>query len=160
LAQKSIVINAGLRLNSRPNYFFTHDNKPLGIILGAGIDYNNRYRTSVGFQYFKTESERTIADYYIFDITVKRYFHLSALPSLCLNLALKAGYYNIAAIGISPPAPKYHRQVVGLSASCGASYSISKHIAIDLSPGLTWFPTKHPNVRIGSFIETGVSVKF
>ena len=147
-------------MNFNSNYLFTHNNKPLSIILGAGLDFNNRYRTVLGFQYFKTESERTIADYYIFDITVKKYFQLSALPSLSLNLALKPGFYNIGATGISPPFPKYYLRGLNLAASGGVSYSLTRHIAIELSPGLTWYPDRHPRPRIGSFLETGLTFKF
>ena len=159
-AQKSIVLNAGVKLNSTRNNFFMYDIKPLGVFVRAGIEFENRLGTNLGFQYFQTQSEKTIADYYIFDIAVRRSFQIKSLSGLSLNLAIRPGYYYIQATGVPPLTHNYHLKGISLAASCGASYYLTRHIAIELSPGLTWYPARHPRPRIGTFLETGLTFKF
>jgi hypothetical protein len=153
-------IELGMKYNSRNNILTTHDKKPIGLIVGFGFIASDKWSYGFRINHFKTESSYSKAKHYNLEIETKRLFNISSRPKFSIDVGARLGYYIADAFIISAGAYMEPYKAINVSANCGASYSLTKHIAIDLSPGLTWYPGKHPRPRIGSFLETGLTFKF
>ncbi len=153
-------IELGMKYNSRMNIRTTHDKKPIGLIVGFGLITNDKWYSGLRINHFKTESSISKAKHYNLEIEIQRLFNISSLTKFTFGIGIRPGYYIADAFIISAGAYMEPYKAINISANCGASYSLTRYIAIELSPGLTWYPGEHPKPRIGSFLETGLTFKF
>ncbi|MCC7575917.1 MAG: hypothetical protein KK926_03650 [Methanomethylovorans sp.] len=157
-------VTLGLRYNSDILFRTIHDNHPFAIEVGGGINYNEKWYTGLNANYFRTKSSISDAKHYLLELELRRSFGIEIVPKLNLNLAFRAGfilidiYSYLAATKIDP------YKTMTISASAGASYSVSEHFKFSVWPGLTWLPQESSPLsnkqRIGAFCGAGITYIF
>lgn len=164
ISQIKPEITLGLRYNSDVLFRTTHDNHPLAMEVGGGINYNEKWYTGANFTYFKTKSSITDARHYLIEIELRRSFAFKPLPKTGFNLSFRPGYILIDASTISSSTQLELYKTITISVSAGAYYYFSDHFKLSVCPGVTWLPQESSRLsdkqRIGFFCGTGLTYKF
>ena len=157
-------VTLGLRYNSDILFRTTHDNHPLAMEVGGGINYNEKWYTGINANYFRTKSTTNEANHYLIEMELRRTFGIETVPKFNLNLSFRTGlilvdiYSYLHATKIDP------FKTMAISLSTGVSYSITDHIKFSIWPGVTWLPQESSRLsdkqKIGFFCGTGITYKF
>lgn len=153
----------GLRYNSDILFRTTHDNHPLAIEAGGGINFNEKWYTGVNANYFRTKSTITDAKHYLIELELRRSLGFTALPKLGFFFLFRPGYIFVNAYSYQQASNNNYKTMT-ISLSTGVSYSIANHIKVSLWPGITWLPQESSpflyKEKIGFFCGTGLTYKF
>lgn len=157
-------VTLGLRYNSDILFRTTHDNHPLAMEIGGGINYNKKWYTGVNADYFRTKSSITDSKHYLIELELRRSFKLVQLPKFVFNLSFRPGLILVDAYSFSSSTQLDLYKTLAISISTGVAYSFSNHFKISVWPGFAWLPQESSRItdkqKIGFFCGTGLSYKF
>jgi hypothetical protein len=155
-------VTLGLRYNSDILIRTTHDNHPLAMEVGGGINYNAKWYTGINGNYFRTESISDKADHYLIEMELRRSFGIETVPKLNLNLSFRTGFIMVDIYSYLHDTRIDPYETITISASAGVSYSVSEHFKLSLWPGVSWLPLECSwcKQRIGTFYGAGFAYKF
>ena len=157
-------VTLGLRYNSDILFRTTHDNHPLALEIGCGINYNEKWYTGVNANYYRTKSSITDAKHYLIEIELRRSLGFKSVPKIRFNLSFRPGYILVDAYSNSSSTPLDLYKTMTISVSTGVSYSFSNHFKFSVWPGVTWLPQESSRLsdkqRIGFFCGSGLTYKF
>lgn len=157
-------VSLGLRYNSDVLLRTTHDNHPLAMEIGGGINYNEKWYSGINANFFKTKSSITDAKHYLIELELRRSLELKSMPKIDFFLSFRPGYILVDAYAYSSSTQLDLYKTLTISASTGFSYSFSNHFKLSVWPGFTWLPQESSRLsdkqKIGFFSGTGLSYKF
>lgn len=157
-------VTLGLKYNSELLITTTHENHPLALEAGGGLNFNEKWYTGINANYFRTKSSITDAKHFLIEIELRRSFGFKAAPKIKLDLSLRPGYFLVDAYSLSTSTELDLYKTIAISLSTGMSYSISNNIKFSVWPGLTWLPQERRPLsdkqRIGAFCGAGFNYIF
>jgi len=164
ISQIKPEVTLGLRYNSDILFRTTHDNHPLAIEAGGGINFNEKWYTGINANYFTTKSSKTDAKHYLIEIELRRSLGIETMPKISFNLSFRPGCILVDAYSNSSSTQLDLYKTMSITLSTGVSYSFSNHFKLSVWPGITWLPQESSRLsdkqRIGFFCGTGLTYKF